>query len=80
MTQDLEIHASHDDGDEGLNWARIAGITMAITVHAMALLLLLAPMAPPAENAEEEEVTVVNLIKPPPPPPQGPTTPKPSSR
>ena len=46
MTQDLEIHASHDDGDEGLNWARIAGITMAITVHAMALLLLLAPMAP----------------------------------
>ena len=37
MTQDLEIHARKDDDSEGLNWARIAGITMAIAVHAAAL-------------------------------------------
>lgn len=73
MTQDLEIHARTDDDREGLNWARIAGITIAIAFHVAALLLLLAPMAPPAQQQKEEEVTFVNLIKPPPPkltPPQ----------
>lgn len=67
MTQDLEIHARTDDDREGLNWARIAGITIAIAFHVAALLLLLAPMAPPAQQQKEEEVTFVNLIKPPPP-------------
>lgn len=66
MTQDLEIHARTDDDREGLNWARIAGITIAIAFHVAALLLLLAPMAPPAQQQKEEEVTFVNLIKPPP--------------
>lgn len=70
MTQDLEIHARTDDDREGLNWARIAGITIAIAFHVAALLLLLAPMAPPAQQQKEEEVTFVNLIKPPPEPPK----------
>ncbi|KRD73531.1 energy transducer TonB [Lysobacter sp. Root983] len=78
MTQDLEIHAKKDDDREGLNWARIAGITSAIAVHVAALLLLLAPMAPPATEKAEEQVTVVNLIKPPePPPPPPPPPPEP---
>lgn len=72
MTQDLEIHARTDDDREGLNWARIAGITIAIAFHVAALLLLLAPMAPPAQQQKEEEVTFVNLIKPPPPPEEPP--------
>lgn len=42
MTQDPEIHAKKDNR-EGLNWARIAGITVAIAVHVAAMLLLLAP-------------------------------------
>ena len=57
MTQALEIH-THDDEPEGLNWARITGITMALAVHVGALLLLLAPMVPPqAETAEEERAS-----------------------
>ena len=68
MTQDLENHATNQDDREGLNWARIAGITMAMTVHGAALLLLLAPMTAPPTDKAEEEVTMVNIIKPPPPP------------
>ena len=30
-----------DDRDEGLNWARIAGISAAIAVHVAALMLLM---------------------------------------
>ena len=73
MTQDLHTPATKvKDDSEGLNWARIAGITMAIAVHAGALFMMLAPMAaPPAEKAEQE-VTMVNQIKPPPPPPPPP--------
>src|SRR3970040_1387171 len=66
MTQDPEIHAKKVDR-EGLNWARIAGLTAAIAVHVAALLLLLAPMAPPATEQVEENITFVNLIKQPPP-------------
>ncbi|MBX9401022.1 energy transducer TonB [Lysobacter sp. BMK333-48F3] len=76
MTQDLELQVRNDDDREGLNWARIAGITCAIAVHAAALLLLLAPMTPPAQQQEEEQVTMVNIIKPPPPRPT-PTPPPP---
>ncbi len=72
MTQDLELQVRKDDDREGLNWARIAGITCAIAVHAAALLLLLAPMTPPAQQQDKEEVTMVNIIKPPPPPPPPP--------
>ena len=72
MTQALESHAKKDDREEGLNWARIAGITSAIAVHVAALLVLLAPMAPAADKQAEEHVTFVNLIKPPPPPPPPP--------
>ncbi len=72
MTQDLELHARNDDDRDGLNWARIAGITIAIAFHVAALLLLLAPMAPPAQQQKDEDVTFVNLIKPPPSPPSPP--------
>ena len=68
MTQDLHTPATKvKDDSEGLNWARIAGITMAIAVHAGALLMMLAPMAAPPADKAEQEVTMVNLIKPPPP-------------
>nr|MBA2238129.1 energy transducer TonB [Lysobacter sp.] len=59
MTQDLEKPAKKDHA-EGLNWARIAGMTVAIAFHVAALLLLLAPMAPPASDVPEEQTTVVN--------------------
>ncbi|WP_133479816.1 energy transducer TonB [Cognatilysobacter segetis] len=68
MTQ--YTHATRDN--EGLNWARIAGISSAIAVHVAALLLILVPATAPKVVKEEEQVTVVNLIKPPPPPPPPP--------
>ena len=48
MTQPLPPSDKHEDRDEasGLNWARIAGISFVIAVHAAALLLLLAPVTP----------------------------------
>lgn len=60
MTEQQPIHPKHDDrdGDEGLNWPRITGITLAIAVHVAALLLLLAPVAPPGGADDDEDVTL----------------------
>ena len=92
MTQPLPPPSDkHEDRDEalGLNWARIAGISFVIAVHAAALLLLLAPVTPPGTDKSEEEVTRVVFIEPPeqppkqikltpqPPTPQPPTPPPP---
>jgi len=53
--------------DEGLNWARIAGFTLVVAIHAAAMLLLLAPVNPPSEAIEEEDTIRVVIIEPPPP-------------
>lgn len=56
MTEQLPIHHKHDrENDDGLNWPRIAGITLAIAVHVAALLLMLAPVAPPGGAQDEED-------------------------
>ena len=55
MTQDLP--SEKNDGDPGLNWPRIAGLSFVIAIHAAALLLLLAPVAPPGEEKADEDVT-----------------------
>ncbi|MBA3486113.1 MAG: hypothetical protein H0T88_02790, partial [Lysobacter sp.] len=57
MTQDLE-NPVRKDPEDGLNWARIAGMTVAMAFHVAALLLLLAPMAPPASDQPDEQTTV----------------------
>ena len=67
MTQDLS--SEKNDGDPGLNWPRIAGLSFVIAIHAAALLLLLAPVAPPGQEKADEDVTRVVIIEPPPPPP-----------
>src|SRR5690606_16273088 len=73
MTEQLPTHYKHDNrDDEGLNWPRIAGITVAIAVHVAALMLILAPVAPPGGADDEEDVTRVVIIEPPPPPPPPP--------
>ena len=71
MTQPLPPSDKHEDRDGalGLNWARIAGISFVIAVHAAALLLLLAPVTPPGAEKTDEDVTRVVFIEPPPPPP-----------
>jgi protein TonB len=80
MTQRLPTTDKNDDRD-GLNWPRIAGISIVIAVHAAALLLLLAPVAPPGAEKQDEDVTRVVIIEPPPlpppPPPPPPEPPKP---
>ena len=45
MTQRLPTTDKKED--EGLDWARIAGFTLVVAIHAAALLLLLAPAMPP---------------------------------
>src|SRR3546814_12173981 len=71
MTEQQPIYPKHDDrdDDDGLNWPRITGITLAIAVHVAALLLLLAPVAPPGGAEDDDDVTRVVIIEPPPPPP-----------
>jgi protein TonB len=54
------------DEDEGLDWARIAGFTLVVAIHAAALLLLLAPPTPPQAEQGDEDVTRVVIIEPPP--------------
>src|SRR3546814_4923995 len=70
MTEQQPIYPKHDDrdDDDGLNWPRITGITLAIAVHVAALLLLLAPVAPPGGAEDDDDVTRVVIIEPPPPP------------
>ena len=46
MTERLPKTDKNDE-DEGLDWARIAGFTLVVAIHAAALLLLLAPATPP---------------------------------
>ena len=58
--------------DEGLDWARIAGFTLVVAIHAAALLLLLAPATPPQAEQDDEAATRVVIIEPPPPPPPPP--------
>ena len=57
MTQDLP--SENIDGDPGLNWPRIAGLSFVIAIHAAALLLLLAPVTPPGQEKADEDVTRV---------------------
>lgn len=64
-----------DDRDEGLNWARIAGISAAIAVHVAALMLLMAPVSPPPSADEQADRVDVQFIEPPPPPPPPPPMP-----
>ena len=61
--------------DEGLDWARIAGFTLVVAIHAGALLLLLAPATPPQAEQEDDAATRVVIIEPPPPPPPPPPSP-----
>ncbi len=61
-----------DRDDDGLNWARIAGISAAIAVHVAALMLLMAPVSPPQTASEQEDRVDVQFIEPPPPPPPPP--------
>src|SRR3546814_20289055 len=80
MTEQQPIYPKHDDrdDDDGLNWPRITGITLAIAVHVAALLLLLAPVAPPGGAEDDDDVTRVVIIEPPPPPaPPPPPSPQP---
>ena len=58
--------------DEGLDWARIAGFTLVVAIHAAALLLLLAPATPPQAEQDDETATRVVIIEPPPSPPAPP--------
>src|SRR3546814_2913495 len=61
MTEQQPIYPKHDDrdDDDGLNWPRITGITLAIAVHVAALLLLLAPVAPPGGAEADDDATRV---------------------
>ena len=70
MTQ--ELPSDKNEGENGLNWPRIAGLSFVIAIHAAALLLLLAPVAPPGQDKTDEDVTRVVIIEPPPPPPPPP--------
>jgi protein TonB len=60
------------DEDEGLDWARIAGFTLVVAIHAAALLLLLAPATPPQAEQQDDDTTRVVIIEPPPPPEEPP--------
>ena len=70
MTQRLPTTDKKED--EGLDWARIAGFTLVVAIHAAALLLLLAPATPPQAEQEDDDATRVVIIEPPPPPPPPP--------
>lgn len=59
MTEHLAYIEKKDDRDSGLSWPRIAGISVALALHAAALLLLLAPIAPPAPDMPKEDVVSV---------------------
>ena len=67
MTETTASHEYTDDReDEGLNWARIAGISAAIAVHVAALMLLMAPVSPPPSADEQADRVDVQFIEPPP--------------
>ena len=65
MTETTARYEYQKDREDGLNWARIAGISAAIAVHVAALMLLMAPVSPPQT--------------PPSPPTQPPARPSPPS-
>ena len=44
MTETTARYEYTEERDDGLNWARIAGISAAIAVHVAALMLLMAPI------------------------------------
>ena len=72
MTETTARYEYQEDRDEGLNWARIAGISAAIAVHVAALMLLMAPVSPPPSADEQADRVDVQFIEPPPPPPPPP--------